>query len=542
MIDSSFHNRRHKTAAIGGLLAVCLCLMQPGSSQAATASELFADGNRLFRDELYWAALLRYRQAEEAGLDTPLLHYNAGVAHYRAQQYNRARESLLKAAREPRLRAIAHYNLGLNSYAANDTDDALHWLRLARDQRDNKRVSELATRAIARLRRESLEATPKLVSEEADVEARPLFVRDLSARISFGSDSNVFRSPSESYVDLADPNTPTVNPVVQSGTFMPYDIRARYSVNSFKNESFYGAYRLAGRLYHDAAFNNANEYGHEFSFGSEYDRREKDRARRIYSAFKIAKHDETYFDPDDGSPRLASSGEDISSRLSYLRYGPEFWFRQSFKQFAFGGKLKAQLWNYESVDAVPEYDFEYLLLGLNAQYLFTEYSLLRLTVNGYARRFGDRPSFELDGQQLLGNPPIEYQYLEVGLTTRQRISKSFWVGFDFLRTQREDTYLGYNNYVRDTYAAEFHWRPSGKFRLEAKAYYQVYDFENAFAFQNPVAGRKTLNAMDGSFFAAYEIAWDLTLVAQYNYRKVDSNDTRIAYDRSQYVLGIRWEY
>ena len=63
-------------------------LAQPAWS--ATASELFADGNRLFRDDLYFAALLRYREAAAAGMDTPLLHYNTGVAHYKADQYVRA--------------------------------------------------------------------------------------------------------------------------------------------------------------------------------------------------------------------------------------------------------------------------------------------------------------------------------------------------------------------------------------------------------------------------------------------------------------------
>jgi len=32
-----------------------------------SAQDLFDDGNRLFRDDLYWAALLRYEQASEAG-------------------------------------------------------------------------------------------------------------------------------------------------------------------------------------------------------------------------------------------------------------------------------------------------------------------------------------------------------------------------------------------------------------------------------------------------------------------------------------------
>jgi len=142
----------------------------------------------------------------------------------------------------------------------------------------------------------------------------------------------------------------------------------------------------------------------------------------------------------------------------------------------------------------------------------------------------------------LGNPGIEYEYLEAGLTARQRMGKSFWFGFGYLRTEREDKHLGYNNYIRDTYDVEFNWRPGRKFHLEARAYYRIYDFENAFAFHNPIAGRKTLETVNGSLFATYDLAYDLTLMLQYNYRDVDSSDTRIAYDRSQYVLGIRWNY
>ena len=121
-------------AAVIALTMAALCLALPQSASAATASELFADGNRLFRDDLYWAALLRYRQASDAGMDTPLLHYNTGVAHYKAQQYDRARESLLESSRYGPLQPISHYNLGLNAYAQGDIDAALRWFRRARDQ------------------------------------------------------------------------------------------------------------------------------------------------------------------------------------------------------------------------------------------------------------------------------------------------------------------------------------------------------------------------------------------------------------------------
>ena len=107
------------------LPALIACLLTAGPAFAMTPEEAFQDGNRLFRDDLYWAALLRYGQAQEAGLDTPALHYNMGVARYKADQHIRARDSLLKAADSPQFRIAAQYNLGLNAYALGEYDEAL---------------------------------------------------------------------------------------------------------------------------------------------------------------------------------------------------------------------------------------------------------------------------------------------------------------------------------------------------------------------------------------------------------------------------------
>ena len=133
------------------LLAAALAALAPAQpASAMTAEQYFEDGNRLFRDDLYWAALLRYRQAADEGLDTALLHYNSGMAHYRAGQHIRARESLLKARRDPALRIAAQYNLGLNAYAAGRKKEALRWFRQVRDQDANKKLQTFAVVAISR--------------------------------------------------------------------------------------------------------------------------------------------------------------------------------------------------------------------------------------------------------------------------------------------------------------------------------------------------------------------------------------------------------
>ncbi len=525
-------------AAIAVVMAA-LCLGLPQSASAATASELFVDGNRLFRDDLYWAALLRYQQASDAGMDTPLLHYNSGVAHYKAQQYARARESLLAASRYAPLQAISHYNLGLNAYAQGDIDEALRWFRLARNQEQRKDISRLAQRAISKLSRELALADPIKVPASVRESERKFTNFELRARIGAGMDDNVYRSPANSYIDLANPALPLVTPNVQSGTFVPVSLHAKYQVNSLENEGFFGLYRLGGRYFPDTALSNANEYLHEVGFGSEYRRREESRERHVYSAFKFAQHEETYYDPDTGLSRSVG-GVDIGDRMSYIRYGPEFFMRETFGKLSIGGRAKGQLWNYEETLAAPEYDHEYWEIGVSTQYQFTSTSLVRLSAEYYTRRFGDRPAFELDGSQPVGNPTIRYDYTEYAVEARQRITRAMWFGVAYARTEREDRHVGYNNYFRDQYGAQLHLSFGDRFDFDATATYRIYNYENAFAFQVPAGGRKTLETASGMASATYWMTDTFSVVGEYIYRDVVSNDTRIEYARSQMLISLRW--
>jgi tetratricopeptide (TPR) repeat protein len=522
------------------LLATFAALAPVQDAAAMSADQYFEDGNRLFRDDLYWAALLRYRQAADEGLDTAELHYNMGVAHYRAMQYIRARESLLKAARNPSLQVAAHYNLGLNAYASGDAQEALRWFRRVRDQNGNLALQRYAVVAISRIRNMQEQPDEFEVRVAKRKKKREFSDFRFRARIGFGNDDNVFRSPDQPYIDLSDPNLAVVTPVVQSGAFMPVSLSAKYMINSLPFEGFYVASRLIGRYYQDKELENANEYILEGSIGNEYKRKEGSRERWVASAFRVAKHDETYFDPDDGVTRSVN-GEDIDDRLNYLRYGPELNLRQSHERLAIGAKITGQLWDYEQTDLVPEYDHEYFLFRLFGQYKFTRTSLLRLTAEAYSRRYGDRLSYDLDGAQRLGNPDVRYDYLALSLRARQRITDTMWFGVDVGRTERTDKYAGYNDYTRDDYEVEFHWTPSKRFDLEFSGVYRLYDFPNAFAFQNPLGGIKTQENTDGRIIGTFRVTDHVSLVGRARFRETVSNDIRIQYERVEYTLGVLWQ-
>jgi len=535
---------RHRTYRLGlaGIVLVIAMNFAAPAAYAVSAEESFADGNRLFRDDLYWAALLRYSQAGDAGMNTSLLHFNTGVAHYKAGQHRRAGESLLRASKSSQLRVISHYNLGLNSYAAGNNDEALRWFRKARDQEQSARIREMSIKAIARIRGQKRAVDTVVVRAKAMTEPKPFTELLLYGSAGLGSDNNVYRTPAESYIDLSNRNNPVVvDPVVQSGIFYPVRLGAKYSVNSFEHESFFGAYRMSGRFYPDEELENANEYSHEASFGTEYKRKKENRESIIFSAFTFAQHQETYFDPDDGAER-SSNGTNIGDRLSYVRYGPQVRTRQSWQRFSFSLWGKAQLWNYERAGTVPSYDHEYFRVGGQAQYRFTSTSLLRMSAESYQRNFSDRPSYELDGTQPLGTPTVEYAYIDYAITARQRISRRFWFGVKYVRTERTDGYLGYNDYARDAYGIELSLRAGKSFRLRADTTYRVYNFTSAFAFNNPAAGRRTLETVFGRVSASVDLNWNLSLVGEYAYKDVVSNDLRIQYDRSQFFVSLQWNY
>jgi tetratricopeptide (TPR) repeat protein len=512
-----------------------------GPAAAMTPAEIFADGNRLFRDDLYFAALLRYEQAYDAGLDTPALHYNTGVAHYKALQFRRAREALLRAERYPEFAIPARYNLGLTAYAAGDREEALRWFRLVRDQDTNRRLAKYAEIAIARLETVEVIELEEFTERAATVKQTRRFSNfELRTRVGFGTDSNPFRTPGENYVDLADPDLPIVTPEVQSGAFVPVSLSAKYQVNALENEGFFVAYRFGGRFFQDENLKDANEYRQEGSFGSNFRKREDGVTREVYSAFTFAQSDETFYDPDDGG-RVIVDGVDIQDRMNYTRYGPEITLRRTGPRWGVGFAAKGQLWDYEDIEVIPSYDHEYFLLGGRLQYRFSRTSLIRVVADGYSRRFSDRPSFDLDGNQFITNPPLRYDFLDLGVLARQRVTDSMWFGVDFTRTERADKFQGYNDYTRDAFGFEFHWSPHYRFDLEASGEYRLFDYPNAFAFNEPIGGPKTREDIRGSFIASYRMTGSLSLVAEAHLVEVASNDTRLAYARNRFALSVRWE-
>jgi hypothetical protein len=117
-----------------------------------------------------------------------------------------------------------------------------------------------------------------------------------------------------------------------------------------------------------------------------------------------------------------------------------------------------------------------------------------------------------------------------------------WFGFHFERTDRQDRYVGYNDYTRDEFGFDYSWIPSPRFKLELSGNYRSYDFANAFAFHNPVAGPRTLETVRGNLLTSFRIIPSLSIVGEAEWRESASTDARIAYDRTWFSLGVVWRH
>lgn len=526
------------------LVVLALAVLQSISASAQPGGRaLMAEGNDLFRSGLYRAALLRYREASAAGLDTPLLHYNLGVTHYKLEQYGAAQVELELASRDSRLAPLALFNLGLASRARNERAAAERWFNLALERAEQRDLRKLIERALASLDRGDAPAlarerrpSPRFYAPE-----EPRIGRfNLLAIARLGQSDNVYRSPADPYVDLSQPGQPTVTPVVQSGSFMPVDLIAEYVLhNEAGDTDFNFTYRLDGDFY-DSEFSNASELSQRFEIGADLDLRAKEgRHRTLDSAFVLRDHQETNFDPDDGLDRDIA-GEDISERFSYKSAGAEGDFEHGIGRWIWGFDMRFERRQYEDTPVVRNYDHEFYFTRASVEYAFNEQTRFKVDGRFYRRLYDERLSRDLGGVLLNTNPVLTYHYRAYRIGIEREVARNFEVGFDYLRVDRMDQFVGYNDYDQHVYRLRATYRPHPRFRISMAALSRTYDYAVAFAFNDPAAGLRELDRTDAELLFEYQITRKFSLWAELDMENVASTDPRAEYARSRSMIGVKW--
>ena len=132
-------------------ISFSLILFAPLVAIAGEADERYSRGVKAAAAGDYKNALSHFLQAQELGLDKPVLDYNLGVAYYRLGRYSEARKVFTRLLKEPKFTSIAYFNLGLIANKSGDERSATDWFLRAYQNSENKKLKALAAKALKRL-------------------------------------------------------------------------------------------------------------------------------------------------------------------------------------------------------------------------------------------------------------------------------------------------------------------------------------------------------------------------------------------------------
>ncbi|HLF09605.1 MAG TPA: tetratricopeptide repeat protein, partial [Gammaproteobacteria bacterium] len=528
------------------LLVTVLAFLAAASPAAAQLDgvSLMREGKALFRSGLYRAALLRYREANAAGLDSALLHYNLGITHYKLEQYPEAQLWLERARQDPALTPLAAYNLGLTHRAAGQTADAQRWFEIAEANAGNGDFKTLARRAADSLHEQrqtvsaaSAEAarTPVRQRREAPPGELNIFVT-----AAYGQDDNVNRSPAEPYVDLAFPGQPLVTPEPVSATYVPVNVLAEYVLhNEAVDSDFVFGYQMDGDYYLTGELSN-DEATQRLYMGADLVLDARDNRRRtLESAFFVTRHHQRNFDPDDGLDRDIND-VDISTRFYYTAAGIEAEFDHTLGAWRWGFDMHLERREHDRNAIVANYDNEIYLVKASIDYALNDATAVSFGMRSHRRVYDARLSRDLNGDLLSTNSALEYDYQGFDLGLSRRLLDSIELELEYLRLDRTDRFLGYGDYTQDVVGLHAVFRPNRRFFLSFGATSRVYDYTNAFAFNDPAAGPKELEDLSTELFAEFHITDDLSVSAELAVTDVTSTDARAQYSRAQTVFGVTW--
>jgi hypothetical protein len=495
------------------------------------------EGNRLFRSGLYRAALSSYRQAEAAGLDTPLLHYNSGLALYKLGEYSAAEEELARAAQEPELAALAYYNRGLSSRARHG-EDADRWFRLALERADDAALRRLAQSALRAARPPG--AQPGLVEQGAGAAAQRAGGLKLAAHAKLGQDDNVYRTPADPYVDLAAAGAPSVTPSPSSAAFLRLESLAEYSIENHNGDTRFDlGYRMDGDFY-DGKFANATRVTHRLLFGADMLLGEADaRSRRAMAGFFLTRHREGNFDPDTGVDRELD-GADLADRFSFAGGGVQGGFEQRVARWTWGLDLRLERREHERTQWVANFDQALYLGSAWARYALNDATTLDFGIRRHRRVYDDRLARDSTGALIEGNPALAYDYEGAEVGMQRRLTRTLEFDVRYSRLERRDEFLGYEDYTQDALALRADYRPHPRFGFSAGATAESYNYPSAFAYNVPLGGPRELERLGLELLAEFRLTEHLALWAEVDLDDIAASDARAAYDRGRPMIGASW--
>lgn len=411
------------------------------------------------------------------------------------------------------------------------------------------------------------------------------------AHAGLGYDSNIYRAPSESYINYADPCDAVapgiepncvdsadgllnnnavpdnanngymlIEPEVQSGAFIPAKFELDFVHPTSKKNFLVIDYKAKGDFYLDSNYTNANSYGHKFRFGDQFVYLTKHTDQHSFYIGGLLEYKKRlYLDRDSGDEQESSRGVDISERYTYNAVGLEGKLKGRTGALRYEVNAKLQERDYEDPVAVDQYDYSYVLLGGKVKYKFARSSKITLVYDYFTYDYDERRSRNTDGDlrtevtpgNFVPNPPREYEYNRFKVTLRQRLVKGWLVYLDYENKTRTDLYQGYDDYTKDLFKVRVHYQLNKNSKIKLSYASWERDYPNGFAFDNneidlsDIGDTNIKKEYDGTEIT---LSWESKLkknnaiILDFEYDDENSTDLRYDYDRYKVFVAYQWRY
>ena len=360
--------------------------------------------------------------------------------------------------------------------------------------------------------------------------------------IGIGYDSNAFRSPDRPYQDLAQSGAPLITPVVQSGTFIPVEFHATLKTSrpSSTLETFYD---LKGRFFVDSSLEPANEYHNVLGITAEHRAGKTRRPRRRLSAtLFVSDLQRTYVDRDTGEEKISStSATDISNRYRYQSTGLKSTLRQRLGRritVTVSGLFEKR--DYDDPRVVSEYDHQYLRLGGRLDYRINRRHLIGVRYDRWRRDYSDRHSRDLQGALLNTNPLLRYDYHAAEIRWQSSLRRRWRATINTAWTRRMDNFLGYNDFDKFQVRLQLRHALPQRRQLDTAVKWWRRDYPNAFAFNTPVAEKRTADAVEFSVKFTRRLTGATNVFGRWRSIRYHTNDLRYQYERHTLSAGLNW--
>ena len=538
-------NRRHaavglRRAAGSRLAAALFAAASVATASIAQANEAasayYQEGRQAFRNSDYAGAVELFAAADRAGYEDLALHYNLGVSYYKLGELPEAEAAFATASTSPHLAPLAYYNLGLVALAARETEEANDWFRqvIYHPQASGK-LKALARKALgaapARLRK------PVAVREE---KPRLGDFLHFSFDSGYAHDTNIYRAPSSSYVDLSDPAQPQpVTPTEQSGSFVPVAADLGLSWRTENHGRYYLDYSFDGRFYTDSAYSNADAFRNELAVGGKAIIRTDNGYHYWHSRFSFTRFDENYYDRDDGQDQLIGA-TDVSDRFDRTRIGPSAYYHRKLGWLGYGLRAEGYLNDYANTLDYLSMTHSQYLAGAHVSLYPWQATELRIGYAWSRREYSQRKAKDAGGIRFANNDELEYDYAHYKATLRQKLWQALSMTLSYRYTVRDDNFEGYDDYTRHTGSASLRYS-TRRFNARAGVTYRLYDFPNAFTFDLITEGEKDLDTTYAHAEVSYQLFPSLGVRLEGLRDIVNSSDPRSEYERDQVAVSLIWQ-